>query len=573
MNKSLVDNIQQSNDIVDVIGSYIKLHRAGKSFKAICPFHNDTHPSMQISPQKQIFKCFACGKGGNVITFVKDYEKISFFEALKLLGNRVGINVDDKPKSKSPSTIRREQLLQTYESAKNHFLENLEQFGGEVITYLDERGLSEETRNKFELGYALDSYKGLKNYLLKKSEIPTNILKISGLFKQGNTNSYDMFRNRLIFPIHSHLGKVVAFGGRKLDETEKGGKYINSPTTEIYEKGKDVYGLFKTKYEISKMDYSLITEGYMDFLRLYESGFINAVAGLGTALTMEQVKLIGRYSENFILLYDGDIAGQQAAMKAGFNIIKSGYSAKVIQLPNDEDPDSFILNNGAEALENKIINAISYTEFIKNSKDLGKNQKEKIDYLQELIAVISDRLNKELFMKKISETFNISESIFYPYLTQKKKRVKVNSELTKNPEERIVIHYLIHHPNDYEIYKEKISEDIFQSPLYKSLYKKILDSDFFTTKSLQNEASLLNYFEDDKNLVDLMSEFFFNKIDNINIGETIVALKIRNIQKQIRDIDNEIVNNSEDEDLLKTKAELKNRYNTLSRKVVKKTLR
>lgn len=574
MDRGLIDQIQKSNDIVDVIGSYIKIHRSGRNFKSICPFHNDTHPSMQINQQKQIFKCFACGKGGNVITFVKDYEKISFFEALKKLANRAGIVIEDKPKFKSKNTEKREQLILAYKLSKNFYVDNLKQFGGEPATYLKERGLSEKTIAEFELGYALDSFNGLKNHLLKESKIQTANLKISGLFASKNNSNYDLFRNRLMFPIHSHIGDVVAFGGRKLNDSDMGPKYVNSPTTELYEKGKEVYGLFKTKYEISKADFAIVVEGYMDFLRLYESDFKNSIAGLGTALTEDQVKLVGRYSQNFVLLYDGDTAGQKAAMKAGFIIQKNGFSAKIVQLPKNEDPDSFILKHGKEAFQEMIDNAISYFKFIQISDDLGKNKKEKIEYLKELIGEIDDRLNKELVMKEISETFVISESNFYSLLNSKKNKVKkINTDINKHSEERILIHYLIHHPEDFNVYKDELKSELFHSDFYRNLFESICKSKFFETKSLQNQASLLNYFEDKKDMVDLMSDLFFRNISKINIAETINALKIRKLRQELSDIDNMIINNPDDLTLLQNKSLLKQMYQTLSKKVVKKTLR
>jgi DNA primase len=319
LDNNLIDQIRRSNDIVDVIGSYITLKKAGASYRGICPFHNDSHPSLNVSQPKQIFKCFACGKAGNVITFVQDYEKLTFIEALKKLAERTGIKIPDRDRTTVVST-KRDLLLQVYRLAKDFFASNLFEHGQQVLDYLKERQISPQTAKSLELGYALNSNSGLKNHLLKEGINP-NILKESGLFGVYQGNIIDQFRERLMFPIHSNTGEVIAFGGRILSTSGEGGKYINSPGTELYTKGKELYGLFKTKYDVAKADLALVCEGYMDFLRLYESGITTSVASLGTAMTEDQIYLLGRYSQNIYMLYDGDLAGQKAALRAALLIL------------------------------------------------------------------------------------------------------------------------------------------------------------------------------------------------------------------------------------------------------------
>jgi DNA primase len=229
----------------------------------------------------------------------------------------------------------------------------------------------------------------------------------TGLFGSGSNGFYDLFRQRLMFPIHSSSGNVIAFGGRVLDSEQPGGKYINSPTTDIYQKGTELYGLFKTKYEISKLDYALVSEGYMDFLRLHENGFHNAVASLGTALTDQQIKLLSRFSQKIYILYDGDMAGRKAAIKAAGNVLKQGYEAKLIILPPEHDPDSFLKVYGKEKLEELIARAPTLIEFLYKDKSMEMSRKEKLEFLIEVLKKVGDDLSKELLAKEIAETFGI----------------------------------------------------------------------------------------------------------------------------------------------------------------------
>ncbi|HRY84841.1 MAG TPA: DNA primase, partial [Candidatus Cloacimonadota bacterium] len=322
MENSLIDQIRNANNIVDVVGGYIPLKHVGTNYRGLCPFHKDSNPSLYVSEPKQIYKCFACGKAGNVFGFVQDFEHLSFMEAVKKLAARAGITVPERDQTRTVST-KREQLLTIYQSARAFYSENLFKFGKSVLGYLEDRNLKQDTARILELGYALNSEKGLLNHLLKEG-YGVALLKDSGLFGNYSGNLQDLFRERLIFPIHNSQGEVVAFGGRVMDPKAPGGKYINSPGTELYTKGNELYGLFKTKYEISKAKSVLICEGYFDFLRLYESGFTNSVASLGTALTEEQIHLAARFTKNIYMLYDGDLSGIKAAVRGGLLCLSRG---------------------------------------------------------------------------------------------------------------------------------------------------------------------------------------------------------------------------------------------------------
>src|SRR5690554_4196191 len=321
MDQRIIDQVIEGNNIVSIVEQYLPLKKSGSNYKACCPFHEEKTPSFVVSEKKQIFKCFGCGKGGNAIHFIMEMEKIPFFEALERLAVRAGVKLQKKgTKTESRVRSRQELLLKVYDLAKDYYTENLQRFGDNPVRMLEERGISRQTIEQFELGYALNGTTGLLNYL-QKCDINRDLLKQSGLFVSTQKGLLDLFRERLIFPIHSAQGNVVAFGARLLFPDQKGGKYINSPTTELYTKGKELYGFYLTRHEIRKLDYALVTEGYTDFLRLYENGFTNSVATLGTAFTNEQIKLLSRYSKNIYLLYDGDLAGRKAAVKAAENIL------------------------------------------------------------------------------------------------------------------------------------------------------------------------------------------------------------------------------------------------------------
>ncbi|MBN1948481.1 MAG: DNA primase, partial [Candidatus Cloacimonetes bacterium] len=250
MDRAIIDNVLERTNIIEVIGSYFPLSKSGANYKALCPFHEEKTPSFLVSERKQIYKCFGCGKSGNAISFVMDYEKVSFWEALKKLAARVGITLEENRTDKKKQT-RQELIYNIYALARDHYRQNLQEHGQFARNYLRQRSISEETSSHFELGFALDSFGALKNYLLKNS-INEKIMLKSGLFSQGERGLYDVFRNRLMFPIHSVTGQVVAFGGRNLQDDQKGGKYINSPTTDIYTKGNELYGLHITRFNIQK---------------------------------------------------------------------------------------------------------------------------------------------------------------------------------------------------------------------------------------------------------------------------------------------------------------------------------
>ncbi len=468
-----IDEIREANNIVDVVSSYIPLKKSGSNYKACCPFHEEKTPSFSVSEPKQIYKCFGCGKTGNVITFVRDYEHVSFVEAVKKLAARAAITLPSLG-NKAHVLTKKDKIVNTYRIAKEFFCQNLTKNGLEARTYLTKRQISAQTIKKFELGYALNSYRGLQSYLQGKKSDPT-LWPETGLIGQNEKGQYDLFRDRLMFPIHNATGKVVAFGGRLINPEAHGGKYLNSPTTPIYTKGQELYGLCYTKYDISKQDYVIICEGYMDFLRLYESGFHNTVASLGTALTSGQISLLSRFTHNFYMLYDGDKAGKAAAMKAAAEIIKAGYNVRVVDLPEGMDPDDFILKKSAQELEEKIQNAGSLTTCFFNDESLKLPTRTKLSRLSQLASTITDGISRELFIKEISEVFGVSDGVIKEGLQPVKQALgkREKEKINKFPEEKELLVSLLNNSLKIKEIRAEIDETYLMIEIYRNLYSEI----------------------------------------------------------------------------------------------------
>jgi DNA primase len=569
MDQSLLEQIRQSNNIVEVIGSYIPLKRSGSNYKGVCPFHNDTNPSMMVSEPKQIFKCFACGKAGNVYTFVQDYEKVSFMEAVKKLALRVGITLEEKPQAKVARS-KRELLITVYNLAKDYYKENLQNYA-EAKNYLLERQVTNETIDLLEIGYALNSYGGLKSYLLKMN-INTQIMEESGLFGTGNQGMYDLFRERMMFPIHSINGDVVAFGGRIMSADQPGGKYINSPTTDIYTKGKELYGLHRTRHEISKLDFAIVCEGYMDFLRLYSEGFQNTVATLGTSLTDEQIGLLSRYTKNVYMLYDGDIAGKKAALRAGLLLLQKGLNPKLVILPEEEDPDSYLLKNGKDSLKEKFDIAKSLVTFLYEDRSIQISEREKIEQLVQAGRLMTDEISRELFWKEVAEIFKISESALRKRPTTKntnKSAPQKEQLLHSYWEEKMLLCMVLQDLDMFMSVSEAVPSDYFLNPIFKEIYEFMIQH--MKSDSLLQPAGLLD-LTDNENLRSVISEFMLTDITHMKLDEVLGQVKLRKYQQDLKIIDQQIIENHDNRELFKEKSDLIKKISLLSKKVVGKTL-
>ncbi len=574
MDNSIIDQVRQANDIVDVISGYIPLKRSGSNFKGICPFHNDTNPSMHVSQPKQIFKCFVCGKAGNVFSFVQEYEKLSFMEAVKKLAQRAGIVLPQYEQTKVVST-KRDLLLTAYKLAGEYYSENLFAHGQNVLDYLKKRSFSPETAKQLQLGYALNSEKGLLNHLMKEG-INVGLLKESGLFGNYQGNLVDIFRDRLMFPIHNNIGEAIAFGGRILSAKTEAGKYINSPGTELYTKGKELYGLFKTKYDIGKARSVLVCEGYFDFLRLFEVGFTNSVASLGTALTEDQIYLLARYCDKVYMLYDGDKSGQKAAVRAALLCLSKGLAPYIVHLPEKHDPDTYILEHGKAALQDLIDEARPLIQYYAEASDPETPITERIERLLDALRPVQDPIRKELLIRDVSEAFKISENALNGKLRQTGSRSYtpatpqvVETNLNDNIEERHLLVLAMKEKESLKLLASEVNEDYFDSKTYKELYK------FLKTMIQQEEqiepSSLLDSLENPR-LREGLADLMFEELPKMRFEETLKQVKIRKIQRELDDIDRMINKEPQNMELFKRKTELSQTYRQMTKRVVKRLI-
>jgi DNA primase len=571
MEESKLQEIMERNNIVDVIGSYFPLKKSGNSYKARCPFHDEKTASFIVNEKKQIYKCFGCGKGGTVITFVRDYEKISFLEAAKKLAQRAGIPWNDSPQQKRKRT-KRDLLYQVYDLATHFYANNLKSMGDAANAYLAKRELSAATIEKFELGYAPDSFGGLKNYLLKNS-INDKIFEFTGLFGANQRGAYDFFRHRLMFPIHDYAGKVVAFSGRVLDADQPGGKYVNSPTTAIYTKGNELYGLFATRYEIGRKDYALIAEGNLDLLRLYECGFTHSVASLGTALTEAQVALLRRYTQNFYFLYDGDKAGRKAAVRAASTALAMGCNVRIVELPLNEDPDSFLKDQGVEALQQLIDEAKTLPAFLKNDTALNISDRAKIEQLIEVAGGMSDQLQRDLFLRGISEQFGIPEKTLRSRL---KPATMTSTPQASQPQEshqhyeaeRELIKLLLNHTSFVKNVAQQIDSSYFLTHVNREIFKVLLHNE----EEPETLARLLNQDDTDEFPQIIITMMMEPVSEAENLDSFVTELKIRKYQAELTAVNKAIRTGEMHPDLIARKKSILDTLRSLGVKTVRKTL-
>jgi len=431
-NDDLIREIRESNDIIDVISQYVMLKKSGSNYKGLCPFHNEKTPSFMVSPSKQMFRCFGCGESGDVISFIMKYDNVDFTEALKSLAARVNITLDEKKNNVDPEYAKlKAKVWDINRNAAIYFYNNLLN-NKTAYNYLLKRGIDNKTIKTFGLGYSLNSWNGLLNYLKSKNFSEEEIEKAGLIVKQKETKRYyDRFRNRIIFPIISISGKVIGFGGRVLDDSQP--KYLNSPDTEVFLKGKNLYGL-NTAKKYSRNNRIILVEGYMDLISLYQSGINYCVASLGTALTPYQAQLLKRYSKEVYICYDSDNAGINATDKAIEILREEDVNAKIITLPKGKDPDEYVKKYGKKDFENLIDKSLGYIDFkiFLNKRKYNLNSVDgKIGFTKEIANIlkrIKSPIEIDAYINKIASETNISiHAIKDEVLTESDK---YNSQVT-----------------------------------------------------------------------------------------------------------------------------------------------
>ena len=422
-----IERIKQTADVADVIGDYVSLKKKGANLWACCPFHGEKSPSFSVSPAKGIYKCFGCGKAGDSIRFIMDIEGLGYGEALKHLAKKYGIEVQETimTDEQLQSQNERESILIVLNYAKNYYQNNLFNHDeGQSIgyPYFKERGFSDKTIHTFELGYSLEPWDAFTKEALKNG-YSLEVLEKAGLTitkdnEQGSQNkSFDRFRNRVTFPIHNVAGKVIAFGARILKADKTQAKYLNSPETEVYHKSNVLYGIFQAKNAIRTTDVCYLVEGYTDVISLHQAGIENVVASSGTSLTIEQIRLIGRFTQNITVLYDGDTAGIKASLRGMDMILEEGLNVKLVVFPEGEDPDSYVQKIGSEDFLKHIQK--DATDFITFKaelflKEAGNDPFKRAELIKDMVGSISkipDSIKRSIFFQKTASLMQIDEQL------------------------------------------------------------------------------------------------------------------------------------------------------------------
>ena len=497
--EEIINDVRQSNDIVDVISQYVHLKRSGRNFFGLCPFHNEKSPSFSVSPDKKIFHCFGCGVGGNVITFISKIEGLNFIETVQMLAERANIQLPTLENSgDAQKEILKDKVYKVNEFAEEFYHQNLYKPQAKLAQeYVKKRQLSNETLKSFKIGFS-----GRINELyqeLKKQGFGEQEILESGLVNKNDRGQYiDRYRNRLMFPICDVRGRVIAFGGRVLDDSKP--KYINSPENIVYSKGRHLFGLNVAKKGDTKK--LLIVEGYMDVISLHQRGITNVVAPLGTALTEQQGWLLRKNSEQIILSFDSDEAGLQAKLRALEILQNMGCDLRVLQMEGAKDPDEYILKYGNVRFQSLVDKALSVIEFKVKilKKDLNlENTNDKIKFLNEiakLISKVDNTIEREVYIEKIAKEYDISKEAIYaevnkltykglksekilekskPVVTHKKIEKKEVSPAIKKRENTIISILLTGDLSIFQIIKQSIKPEDFQDEVNANIAKKLYE--------------------------------------------------------------------------------------------------
>ena len=432
ISKSTIEQVFETARVEEVIGDFVQLKKAGSNFKGLSPFSDERTPSFMVSPVKQIWKDFSSGKGGNAVTFIMEHEHFTYPEAIKYLAKKYNIEIEEieQTNEQKEEANERESLYLVNEFANTYFqniLFKTDQGQAIGLSYFKERGFTNETIKKFNLGYALDQWDTFTEEALKQG-YQIEFLEKTGLTIVKEDKRFDRFKGRVMFPIHSMSGRVLGFGGRILGIDKKAAKYVNSPESEVYHKSKVLYGLYHAKQSIAKEDNCYLVEGYTDVIQIHQKGIKNVVASSGTALTPEQIRLINRLTKNITVLFDGDDAGIRASLRGIDLILEQGMNVKVCTFPQGEDPDSFARQNTFEELTLFLEeNAKDFIQFKASLliKDAKNDPIKKADTIREIVNSISkipDQIKKEIYIQECSRIMDISESVLFSTLAQFNKK-------------------------------------------------------------------------------------------------------------------------------------------------------
>lgn len=522
--EELIEEVRLANDIVDVVSEYVKLERKGKDYFGLCPFHKEKTPSFSVVPSKQIFYCFGCGKGGNVFQFIMNAENLDYLESVRLLADRAKIQLPEGESEEEKEKLKlRDSLIKiNTEAARFYYNELGLPSNGKVREYLKNRRIKPQTVKRFGMGYSPESWDALLKHLQSKGFDEDAILKSGLVLKKKNGGYYDRFRGRLMFPIFDIRGNVIGFGGRVLDKSLP--KYMNSPETFLYSKSKNLYALNFAKNSGQKK--ILIVEGYMDVISLHQSGIINTVASLGTALTESQGRILKKYAEEIIISYDADMAGQAAAIR-GLDLLDGmGCNVKVLSVPDGKDPDEFVKNHGKDAFLKLIENAVPLVEYktriLKNEIDTSTTEG-KISFLNktaDLLSKVDNGVEREIYAKKVSKEYGISEESIYSEIYRRiKPKNNFRPSVQVKDSERKQVGKTQDKRDDRAVYYERMILAFLcvDNNVYKDIKGKI-DSNFFNDAQNKKAAEhLFQRLEEGKDIVpaELMACFDTNAANEL----------------------------------------------------------
>ncbi|MBU4343330.1 MAG: DNA primase [Candidatus Omnitrophica bacterium] len=549
----ILNEIQDRCDIVEVISSYIPLKQAGRNFKASCPFHHEKTPSFVVSPDKQIYHCFGCNSGGNVFNFIKEYEKIDFIDAVKMLAQKTGIKLPEyKEKTDEASSIV-SSIHSINDIAANFYSGLLERSQGlsELRRYIEKRGLEEATIKKFRLGYADSSWRSFVDYLSKRG-IKEDLSAKAGLILRGKDSSYyDLFRSRLIFPIFDVRGRVLGFGARVMDESLP--KYINSPETIVYKKSQHLYGLNLAKACIREKGFAIVSEGYLDVITCHQYGINNAISSLGTALTVEQIRLLKRYTHNVVMVFDADEAGEMAALRGLDLFLQEGMNVKVATLEKGHDPDSFIRKFGPRGFNSEVKSAkglfVYKLNILRNRLDFDEPES-KAEIVREMLSTISKVRNaviKAEYVRMLSHELSINEDAVWQELRKTKKNVnKYESRTTDDgrrttikisPAEKILVRLMLEDMAVVNIVRNNLKPFDFKNSEVRHLVEKLFGLDI--EDNFIDATKLINYLEDkvSPNVISfILNDEVEIKDKGRNISDCIKAIKRQNRDERLKEI-------------------------------------
>jgi DNA primase len=493
-----LDEIQQRCDITEIISGYLPLKKAGRNFKANCPFHHEKTPSFIVSPDKQIFHCFGCGAGGDVFSFIMKQERMDFPEAVRFLAEKTGVKIQDLKKDEYYKKSYHASLYEVNLLAEKYFHQKLLQKNAtstNAFKYLFDRGLTKETINEFKIGLADDQWDGLKSFLLKNNIGNELILRSGLIIKNSQGKQYDRFRNRIIFPISNVQGKRIGFGGRIWQKDQNlsanQAKYINSPENEVYKKNKTLFGFNLAKNFIIQKDYCIVVEGYLDVIVPYQAGIKNLVASCGTAFTAEQARLLKRYTSNVVIIFDSDEAGQEAVLRSLDILLDEGLNVRIVALESGYDPDSYVRKYGAEAFKKLVDDAKSLFDYKLGllSEKLDRNIPEhKAKIAQNMLQTIKrmqDPILRSTYIRQLSESLHVHEEI----LLKELNKIKTLSSFTAiNPAadnvkiykmskaaEKMLMSLMFEDGGLIKELKEIVDYEEFSDPIAKKIVKHLYE--------------------------------------------------------------------------------------------------